>query len=271
LPESINHVKYADLIATRKLNHGLLALVFPMLLAHLTAPLMGLVDTAVLGHMPGSHFLAGASFAALILSQIYWICGFIRMSTTGLSAQAKGQKSLEASSRVLYQSLFSAVLIGFLLLICSPLILTMSLAITDASAEVQGVITAYFNVRIWGAPAAMANLALIGWMLGQQQAKAVMAIQITGNLLNIALNLLFVYGFGWAVEGVAAATVIVEYLIMASSLFYIFRRPLVSLSLSWLGMASLSVMTKINSAILVRNLGFHAFLFFMIFQGLSVG
>lgn len=271
MPETINHVKYADLIAAKKLNRGLLVLIFPMLLAHLTAPLMGLVDTAVLGHMPGSHFLAGASFAALILSQIYWICGFIRMSTTGLSAQAKGQKSLEASSRVLYQSLFSAVLIGFLLLICSPLILTISLAITDASAEVQGVITAYFNVRIWGAPAAMANLALIGWMLGQQQAKAVMAIQITGNLLNIALNLLFVYGFGWAVEGVAAATVIVEYLIMASSLFYIFRRPLVSLSLSWLGIASLSVMTKINSAILVRNLALQACLIFMTFQGLRLG
>lgn len=271
MPESIDHLKYTDLIAAKKLHSGLLALVFPMLLAHLTAPLMGLVDTAVLGHMPGTHYLAGASFAALILSQIYWICGFIRMSTTGLSAQAKGQKSLEASSRVLYQSLFSAVFIGSLLFVSSPVILTMSLSITNASPEVQAVITAYFNVRIWGALAAMANLALIGWMLGQQHAKAVMAIQITGNLLNIGLNLLFVYGFGWAVEGVAAATVIVEYLIMICSLLYIFRRSLLSLNMRWLGIASLSVMTKINSAILVRNLALQACLIFMTFQGLRLG
>ncbi|WP_343858016.1 MATE family efflux transporter [Aliiglaciecola litoralis] len=242
-----------------------------MLLAHLTAPLMGLVDTAVLGHMQGSHYLAGASFAALVLTQIYWICGFIRMSATGLSAQARGQQSTEAASRVLYQSLFSAVVIGAAILALGPLILYVSFVFTDANDAVSKVIEDYFYVRLWGAPAALANLALIGWMLGQQQARAVMAIQITGNLLNIGLNLLFVYVFDWDVKGVAGASVFVEYFIAFASLTYIFKGGIRHLQFSWLGLKSLSVISKLNSAMLGRNLALQACLVFMTFQGLRLG
>jgi MATE family multidrug resistance protein len=242
-----------------------------MLLANITAPLMGLVDTAVLGHMQGKEYLAGASFAALVLTQIYWICGFIRMSATGLSAQARGQQSREAASRVLYQSLFSALLIGLLILVSGPIILSISFAFTEANEQVKQVITDYFTVRIWGAPAALASLALIGWMLGQQQARVVMVIQITGNLLNIGLNLLFVYGFNWDVKGVAAASVLVEYFIALSSLIYIFRGSLCTLQRSWLGLKSLALISQLNSAMLIRNLALQACLVFMTFQGLRLG
>lgn len=252
-------------------HNQLLAIVLPMLLAHITAPLIGLVDTAVLGHMPGSHFLAGASFAALLLSQLYWICGFLRMSTTGLSAQAKGKGSGLSAARVLYQSVFSAAVIGFLVLLFGDFLLLASLGFSNPNPLVQGVIIDYFGIRIWGAPAALINLALVGWLLGQQKAKVVMLIQIIANLLNVGLNLLFVFGFGWDVKGVAAASIIAEYFILVSSFCCIYASGLSRLQLSWLGLSALKNMSKLNSSILIRNLALQACLVFMTFQGLRLG
>lgn len=252
-------------------HYRLLTIVIPMLLAHITAPLIGLVDTAVLGHMPGSHFLAGASFAALLLSQLYWVCGFLRMSTTGLSAQAKGQGSQLAATRVFYQSVFSAGILSALVLLFSDQLLQVSLNFAGPNPQVLSVITDYFNVRVWGAPAALVNLAAVGWLLGQQKAKAVMLIQISANLINVALNMLFVFGFGWDVKGVAAASIIAEYFILISSLLVIHRHGLTALEFSWLGTSGLKVISKLNSAILVRNLALQACLVFMTFQGLRLG
>lgn len=249
----------------------MIALIFPMLLANITAPLMGFVDIAVLGHMDGSHFLAGASVAALILSQIYWICGFIRMSATGLSAQAKGQKSAQASFKVLYQSVLSAITIAAVLVLFQQPILTISLHFSDANELVSSVIKEYFNVRIWGAPAALINLALMGWLLGQQKNKLVMMTQVFGNLLNIGLNLFFVYVLEWQVAGVAAATVIAEYCISFLGLFFIFRANWVKPKMAWLGLKSLSILTRLNSAMLIRNLALQACLVFMTFQGIRIG
>ncbi|WP_342805791.1 MATE family efflux transporter [Alteromonas sp. M12] len=249
----------------------MIALIFPMLLANITAPLMGFVDIAVLGHMNGTHVLAGASVASLILTQIYWICGFIRMSATGLSAQAKGQKSTQASFKVFYQSMFSAGIIAVLLLLLQQPILAIGLHFSDANELVSQVIVEYFNVRIWGAPAALANLALIGWLLGQQRNKLVMYSQVFANLLNIGLNLLFVFVFDWHVAGVAAATVIAEYCITIMGLFFVFRADRVLPKREWLGLKSLAILTRLNSAMLIRNLALQACLVFMTFQGIRLG
>lgn len=249
----------------------MIALIFPMLLANITAPLMGFVDIAVLGHMDGSHILAGASVATLILTQIYWICGFIRMSATGLSAQAKGQKSSLASFKVFYQSMFSAGIIAALLLIFQQPILALGLHFSEADELVSQVIVEYFNVRVWGAPAALANLALIGWLLGQQRNKLVMCSQVFANLLNIGLNLLFVFVFDWQVAGVAAATVIAEYCITLTGLFFVFKRQRILPQKEWLGMQSLAILTRLNSAMLIRNLALQACLVFMTFQGIRLG
>lgn len=255
----------------KKQHYKLLVLVFPMILANITSPLIGLVDTAVLGHMGGTHYLAGASVAALILTQIYWVCGFLRMSTTGLSAQSKGTKNLQQISKVFYQSAFSAIVLGLLILVLSQLILAVGLSLSGAEDRVRAIIIEYFKIRVWGAPAALANLAIIGWLLGQQKAKLVMIVQVIANILNVVLNISFVFGFGWGVSGVAAASIVTEYFISIVSVFYILRSGLVPAKLSWFGLGAMRVITQLNSHMLIRNLALQACLIFMTFQGIRLG
>lgn len=255
----------------KKQHYKLLVLVFPMILANITSPLIGLVDTAVLGHMGGTHYLAGASVAALILTQIYWVCGFLRMSTTGLSAQSKGTKCPQQISKVFYQSAFSAIVLGLVILTLSQPILAVGLSLSDAEGQVRAIIVEYFNVRVWGAPAALANLAVVGWLLGQQKAKFVMLVQVIANLLNVVLNISFVFGFGWGVSGVAAASILTEYFISIVSVYFILRSGLVSAKLSWFGLGAMRVITRLNSHMLIRNLALQACLIFMTFQGIRLG
>ena len=252
-------------------HRTLLALTFPMILANITTPLIGLVDTAVLGHMSGSHYLAGASVAALLLTQMYWICGFIRMSTTGLSAQARGQASPEQSSKVLWQSLLVALLLGVAMLAGQHWIAQLALYIADPSEQVAQTFADYFFVRIWGAPAALANLALVGWLLGQQKAKSVMWIQIAGNLLNAVADVVLVYGFDWSVKGVALVSVLAEYLMALSCVLMVGKSTLNRLNLAWFRPNSMKSMTQINGAMLVRNLALQACLIFMNIQGIRLG
>ena len=165
-----------------------------MILANITTPLLGLVDTAVLGHMSAPAMLAGAAVGALILTQIYWVCGFLRMSSTGLSAQARGHKDATLSSaKVLWQTLAVASILGLGLLILQAPILTAGLALASPSDAVAVHLTEYYQVRVWGAPAAMLNLALIGYLVGQQKTRTVMIIQIIGNLVNAGLDLSLIH------------------------------------------------------------------------------
>ena len=132
------------------LHQKIIVMAIPMILSNVTTPIMGLVDTAVLGHMQEIYFLAGASVAALIITQLYWLCGFLRMTSTGLSAQAKGSRDINQ----LHQSLFQGILIGFLLgcllLLLQDGILALGLYFANATPVVEGVISEYFYTRIWG-------------------------------------------------------------------------------------------------------------------------
>ncbi|NMH60742.1 MATE family efflux transporter [Alteromonas ponticola] len=245
-----------------------------MILANITTPLLGLVDTAVMGHMDSSAMLAGASIGALILTQIYWVCGFLRMSTTGLSAQAKGdsQNAALQSTRVLWQGGTVALILGLVLFVLQVPILNIGLLLADPSVAVSTHTSAYFSVRIWGAPAALMNMVMIGWLVGQQRTKAVMLIQIVGNMLNVALDLLFVLVFDWSVAGVAAASVVAEYTMMLMSLAVAF--PLckaVAPQREWFGKAARKAILALNSNILFRNLILQLCLAFLTFQGARYG
>ena len=181
-----------------------------MILANITTPLLGLVDTAVMGHMDSSAMLAGASIGTLILTQIYWVCGFLRMSSTGLSAQAKGDPEQPGllSAKVLWQTGAVALAAGLLIVALQVPVLQAGLALASSGAEVASYTREYFNIRVWGAPAAMLNMALTGWLVGQQKTRHVLWIQVAGNLLNAALDILFVYGLDMSVGGVALASVV---------------------------------------------------------------
>lgn len=251
----------------------LVALAIPMILANVTTPLLGLVDTAVLGHMQLPAMLAGASVGALILTQIYWLCGFLRMSSTGLSAQARGVADAHvASAKVLWQTLMVALLLGILLLVCQAPILYAGLALASPPADVQQYLIAYFDVRVWGAPAAMLNLALIGWLVGQQKTRAVLLIQVVGNLLNGGLDVLFVYGLGMSVPGVALASIIAEYSMAGMALWVAFKQVSgVMPNAAWFNRAARKILMKLNGDMLLRNLALQGCLAFVTIQGARLG
>ena len=249
-----------------------MSLTLPMILANITTPLIGLVDTAVLGHLQGAQHLAGASIGALILTQLYWICGFIRMSSTGLSAQAKGKNDKQQSSAVLFQGLAVGLCLGLMIFALQTPILIMGTQLSNADQMLGSVLNDYFLVRVFGAPAALMNLALIGWLIGQQKARQVMIIQILANLLNAILDMLFVFGLGWQVKGVALASVIAEYFILASSLWVVRHYLLPTLfDKTWFGFDALKTLFALNGNMFLRNLFLQLCLAFLTFQGARLG
>ena len=254
------------------LHQKIIVIAIPMILSNVTTPLMGMVDTAVLGHMQGTYFLAGASVAALIITQLYWLCGFLRMTSTGLSAQAKGSKDNSQLNQSLFQGILIGFLLGCLLLILQDGILALGLYFADATPVIEGVISEYFSTRIWGAPAAIVNLALIGWLIGQQKAKQVLIIQVLANLFNLALNIWFVFGLGLEVFGVALASVIAEYFIAIASMIAALNtvgKPLIQKK--WFTIAFLRPLLSLNGDTFFRNLILQACIAFLIFKGVGFG
>jgi MATE family multidrug resistance protein len=252
-------------------HYKLLSIAVPLILANITTPLLGLVDTAILGRMDGLHFLAGAAIASLILTQVYWICGFLKMSVTGLSAQAKSKSKAERL-KTLVQGCLLGLMISLLLLILQTPLMNTGLWFAQASPEVVNSTSAYFYVRIWGAPAALINLAVIGWLIGQQRGKLILLLQVLVNLINIFASLCFVYVFDLGVKGVALGTVVAEYAMLLFAFAMIFRqyRPL-RLSKQWCSLAQLKPLLSLNSDMLIRNLALQFTIAFIILKGAQFG
>ncbi|GAC31237.1 MATE family efflux transporter [Paraglaciecola polaris] len=256
----------------RASHQQLLFLALPMILSNITTPLIGMVDTAVLGHMGSSHYLAGAAIASLILTQTYWLCGFIRMSSTGLSAQAKGQQDGHSKSRVFWQSCSVALVLGLAIWAAHKPLLAMGIHFAQPETQLLEVIQQYFSVRIAGAPAALVNLAIIGWLIGQQKTTQVLYIQVFANLLNAGLSVLLVFVFDAGVKGVAVASVVAEYSILLLGVWVAFngmglQKPHWALW-RW---SSLAQLMSLNGYSFVRNLALQLCLAFVIFQGARFG
>ncbi len=183
----------------------------PIIISNISVPLLGAVDTAVVGHLPGPEYLGAVAIGALIFSFLYWGFGFLRMGTTGLTAQAVGASLPGARQLILYRALVLAAAIATVILISQVLIAWCAFRLVDASPAVESLAGTYYRIRIWGAPATLANYAILGWFLGLQNARIPLALQVFTNGVNIVLDLWFVLGLGWGVGGVAAATVLAEY------------------------------------------------------------
>ncbi len=249
-----------------------MSIALPMILSNITNPLLGMVDTAIIGHLDGTHFLAGTAVATMVITQIYWVCGFLRMSATGLSAQARGSDDVMAAARVFYQLLLPALLIGVLMILLQDGLVKTASYFAEASPKVVSVIDTYIRVRVWGAPAALANLMLVGWLIGQQHSRLVMLIQILGNSLNAVLSLILAMGLGWGVEGVAMATVIAEYSIFTASICVVLIKTGWALPLlNWFRFGLYAQVLMLNRDILLRNLALQLTIAFMTFQGARLG
>lgn len=196
----------------------------PIILSNLFVPLPGAVDTAVLGHLDSEAYLGAVAVSAMIFSFIYWGFGFLRMGTTGPAAQAWGASDRAELWSVLFRGLMLAGGFGLILWVGQSLFSMIAFYLVEASGEVEGLAQLYYNVRIWGAPATLANYVLIGWFLGLQNARIPMVLQLFINGVNVALDLFFVLGLSMTVEGVALATVIAEYSGLLLGLYFVLRR-----------------------------------------------
>ena len=205
-----------------------LRLALPIILSNVSVPLLGAVDTAVVGHLPGPQYLGSVAIGATVFSFLYWGFGFLRMATTGFVAQAVGRRDGDELRAAIARALVIGFAVSLALIAFQAPIGWAAFALFEASREVEELARIYFDVRIWGAPATLANYACLGALLGMQRVKAALLLQLWMNGLNIALDLLFVPVLGWGVWGVALATVIAEYAAVAVGLALVARgvRPI---------------------------------------------
>ncbi len=186
-------------------------LAWPMILSNITVPLLGLVDTAVIGHLPDPRYLGAVAVSASLFSVLYWGFGFLRMGTTGLTARAVGAEDHDRLSLLLAQSLILALAIGLLLILFQRPLISFGLALMNPADDVLQQAWIYCNIRIFSAPAVLANYALLGWFLGLQNSRVPLLLLVSANVINILLDLLLVVGLDMTVDGVAWATLCADY------------------------------------------------------------
>ena len=183
----------------------------PIVLSNATVPLMGAVDTAVIGQLGSATLMGAVAIGAIILSTFYWMFGFLRMSSSGLAAQAKGAGDGVEMAAILLRALMIALVAGVVMIVAQGPLFTLAFRVAPASAAVEDHARAYLAIRVWGAPATIAGYALTGWLIGLERTRAVLVLQLAQNLANIALTIGFVLGMGWGIAGVASATLIAEW------------------------------------------------------------
>lgn len=192
-------------------DKALWRLALPMIFSNITVPLLGLVDTAVIGHLDSPVFLGGVAVGATATSFLFMLLLFLRMSTTGLTAQAFGAKNPQALARALIQPLLLALGAGVMIVLFRTPLIELALHIVGGNDAVLVQARRFLEIRWLSAPASLANLVLLGWLLGVQYARAPVILLVVGNILNIALDLWLVMGLHMNVQGAALATVIAEY------------------------------------------------------------
>lgn len=191
-------------------NRRVLAIAGPIVLSNATIPLLGAVDTGVVGQMGQAAPIGAVGVGAVILATVYWVFGFLRMGTSGLVAQSLGAGDRAEGGAHLVRALGIGLAAGVALIALQLPLTALAFRAAPASAEVEALARQYLAIRIWGAPFTIGMYALTGWMIAAERTRAILAVQMAINAVNIGLDLLFVLAFGWGVAGVAAATLIAE-------------------------------------------------------------
>ena len=194
-------------------NRRVWSLTWPVVLANVTTPLVGAVDTAVMGRQPDAAFIGAVAIGATVFNALYWMVGFLRMGTTGLVAQAYGARQVQEMAAVTARAVAVALVLGALLLalLAGPLA-SLLLGLFQASDHTGSLAATYLTLRVWGAPALLTHFVVLGTLFGLQRMGDALLVSVLLNVTNVILDLAFVIGLGWGVEGVAAGTVISEWL-----------------------------------------------------------
>jgi multidrug resistance protein, MATE family len=192
-------------------HRRVLRIALPIVLSNATVPLLGAVDTGVVGQLGQAAPIGAVGLGAVVLASFYWIFGFLRMGTSGLVAQAHGAKDAAESGALLMRALMIGAAAGIAAILLQLPIFWLAFRLAPATAEVEALGRSYLSIRIWGAPATISLYAVTGWLIAVERTRGVLVLQLWMNGLNVALDLWFVLGLGWGVEGVASASLIAEW------------------------------------------------------------
>lgn len=240
------------------MNKKILQLAIPSIVSNITVPLLGLIDVAIVGHLGSASYIGAIAVGGMLFNIIYWLFGFLRMGTSGMTSQAFGKRDLKEVTRILQR----AVGVGFIIALCLLLfqypIRKIAFLLIDATAEVRELATVYFSICVWGAPAVLGLYGFAGWFIGMQNSRFPMYIAITQNVVNIIASLAFVYLLGMKIEGVALGTLIAQYagLFMALLLWMRYYGRL-KMPLLWrdiFGRTAMRCFFRVNSDIFFRTL-----------------
>lgn len=210
------------------LNHSILRLALPAIAANITTPVLGLVDVAITGHFGAAAFIGAIAVGSTVFNLLYWLFGFLRMGTAGLTAQAYGAADRSAQGATLWRSLLIALAAGAFIVAVSHPACSAILDFMDCDADTRVPAMRYVTILVWGAPAVLGLYTLNGWWLGMQDTRIPLYISIGINVANIALSVGLVYGAGWRIEGVATGTLAAQWLGFVAGLLVTRRhfRPL---------------------------------------------
>lgn len=208
----------------KQLDHKIWGIAWPAILSNISIPLLGLVDSAILGHLDSSRYLAAVAIGAALLSFLYWGFSFLRMGTTGLVARAEGAGDRYGSVLILARSSALALGLAALIIVCHQPLISLGLWLMSPDAELLSLAESYASIRIYSAPAVLVTYTVVGWFIGRQDTRWPMVIVIVTNLANIALDFLLIMGLDMYSDGAAIATVCAEYLGCAIALFAVSKK-----------------------------------------------
>ena len=259
----------------KALTHArVLAIAIPIVLSNATVPILGVVDTAVVGQLGEAAPIGAVGIGAIILSSVYWIFGFLRMGTTGLTSQAVGAGDAHEVDALLSRALLIGIGAGLVMIAAQAAIFFGAFWISPASAAVESLARDYMVIRIWSAPATIALYGITGWLIAQERTRDVLFIQVGMNGVNVALSYWMGLRLGWGVEGVAWATFIAEWGGLALGLWYcrgVFTRDAWRSAARVFDVVRLKHMAVVNSDILIRSVLLQAIFVSFLFFGSDFG
>lgn len=202
----------------------ILRIAIPSIVTNITVPLLGLVDVGIVGHIGNAAYIGAIAVGTTIFNIIYWMFGFLRMGTGGLTSQAYGKRDLKEIVLLLGRSLTIALGVSAIMLVLQKFIFLAAVDFIAPSSETAHLVAIYFNICVWGIPAMLCLYGLTGWFIGMQNTRIPMFVSITQNIVNIAASMFLVFGMGMKIDGVATGTVIAQYAGLVMALMFLFWR-----------------------------------------------
>ena len=256
-------------------NRRVWRLAGPIIVSNMSVPLVGAVDTAVVGHLPDPAYIGAVALGAVIFNFIFWGFGFLRMGTTGFIAQAYGAGDANEVRSTLARGLLLAAVLGMAVVLLQAPVGALAFWVLEGNQELESLAASYYGVRVWSAPATLANYALLGYLIGVQNTRAALVLQLVLNITNVILDVFFVLVMGWGVVGVALASIISEFTALTIGLWVV-HANLRRIGGQWIWNhilygPRLRALLHVNANIFMRTLSLIAAFFYFTARGTRLG